>query len=115
MYSRNGGFVDRDQALSLLLPAAGAVEGVRSMARRALSLADQTRDAASRARSVSGVDWRSIAAESFRRDLASCAADPAAGICTFVTFGGTMGTVTSMSSLPLRTFFTLSSVSRCAE
>ena len=75
MYSRNGGFVDRDQALSLLLPAAGAVEGVRSMARRALSLADQTRDAASRARSVSGVDWRSIAAESFRRDLASCAAD----------------------------------------
>jgi hypothetical protein len=45
------------------------------MARRALSLADQTRDVASRARSVSGVDWRSVAAEGFRRDLARCAAD----------------------------------------
>ncbi len=67
--------MDRDEALSLLLPAAGAVETVRSMARRALSLADQTREAATRARSVSGVDWRSVAAEGFRRDLAACAAD----------------------------------------
>src|SRR3972149_30608 len=36
------------------------------------------------------------------------------GICTLLTLGGTSGTVTSMSSLPLSASFTLSSVARWA-
>src|SRR5919109_2506748 len=41
--------------------------------------------------------------------FASCAAEPAGGICTLLSFGGTSGEVTSTSSLPLSACFTLSS------
>lgn len=61
-----------DDALRALLPDPGAIDRVRAMAGRARHLADRTQDAADRARSVSGVDWRSLAAERFRIDLESC-------------------------------------------
>jgi hypothetical protein len=55
-----------------VLPGATDVEAVLRMARRARELADQAADAASRARAVEGVEWRSVAAEQFRDALRSC-------------------------------------------
>ncbi|MCK7542535.1 MAG: hypothetical protein MZV63_72535 [Marinilabiliales bacterium] len=49
-----------------------------------------------------------------KNGFCACAADPAAGICTLFTLGGTSGTVTSISSLPFSASFTPSSVSRWA-
>ncbi|GAB2689382.1 hypothetical protein [Thalassiella azotivora] len=59
-----------DGSAALAVGSAGAGEEVRDLARRVRVLAEDVADAATRARATQGVDWRSVAADAFRGELA---------------------------------------------
>ncbi|MFP5346896.1 MAG: hypothetical protein ACLGIA_07705 [Actinomycetes bacterium] len=54
-----------------LVPGIADVDRVRSLARRADDLGCDLADCAARARSTASTDWRSVAADGFRAELAA--------------------------------------------